>query len=399
MKILAAVFLGLQLNADAAEPAVTNVWAVQKPGTKLVEISYDVSGGTPPIYVSLQVSSNGGTTFAVPAAALSGDLGANVSQGRNKHIVWNAGTDWNNQLSNTMRFRVTASTIPPVPPGFALIPAGPFQMGDQSSPLVGYDTELPVHTVQVSAFYMGKYEVTKEEWDAVRTWGLANGYTDLLAGNGSSVSKGANHPVHSISWYAMVKWCNARSQKEGLTPCYTVSGAIYKTAPDSAAVVCNWLTNGYRLPTEAEWEKAARGGVVGKNFPWGTDTITHSQANYCSTTYYPYDVSPTRGFHPTYAVGGYPYSSPVGSFAPNGYGLYDMAGNMWEWCWDWHGSYSVGSQTDPRGASTGSSRVIRGGSWSGHDLASFARCASRNSRWPGNYNDIEGFRMARSSVP
>lgn len=102
------VWIALLVMVRAAEPIVTNVWAVQKPGTKLVEISYDVSGGTPPIYVSLQVSSNGGTTFAVPAAALSGDLGANVSQGRNKRIVWNAGTDWNNQLSNTVKFRVVA---------------------------------------------------------------------------------------------------------------------------------------------------------------------------------------------------------------------------------------------------------------------------------------------------
>ena len=138
------VWIAFFAMVRAAEPIVTNVRAAQQPGTKLVEISYDVTGGTPPIYVSLQVSSNGGTTFAVPAAALSGDLGANVSQGRNKRIVWNAGTDWNNQLSNTMRFRVTASATPPAPSGFALIPAGAFQMGDQSNPLVGWSSELPV---------------------------------------------------------------------------------------------------------------------------------------------------------------------------------------------------------------------------------------------------------------
>ena len=112
----------------------------------------------------------------------------------------------------------------------------------------------------------------------MRTWGLANGYTDLAAGNGSYASKGANHPVHSITWYDMVKWCNARSEKEGLTPCYTVSGAIYQDGPEHAGG-CNWSANGYRLPSEAEWEKAARGGLSAQNFPWG-NTIAHSQANY-----------------------------------------------------------------------------------------------------------------------
>jgi len=248
------------------------------------------------------------------------------------------------------------------PEGFALIPAGAFLMGDQSSPLVGSSDELPVHTVQVSAFYMGKYEVTDKEWDRTRIWGRANGYTDLPA-NGSGFSKGDNHPVHSISWYAMVKWCNARSQKEGLTPCYTVSGATYKTG--TGTPVCNWSANGYRLPTEAEWEKAARGGLSAQNFPWG-NTISHSQANYCSSSSYAYDVSRTRSYHPTFNDWIYPYSSPVGSFAPNGYGLYDMAGNMWEWCWDLNGSYGAGSQTDPRGAAAGPFRILRGSHWGGN---------------------------------
>ncbi len=282
--------------------------------------------------------------------------------------------------------------------GFALIPAGSFQMGDQSDPLVGWSGELPVHSVYVSAFYMGKYEVTKELWDEVRAWGLDNGYTDLPVGNGTYVSKGANHPVHSINWWDMVKWCNARSQKENLTPCYTVSGLIYKTGnsePD-----CNWNAGGYRLPTEAEWEKASRGGVSGKNFPWGTDTISHGQANYYASSYYSYDLSGAAdSYHPAYATGASPYSSPVGSFAPNGYGVYDMAGNMGEWCWDRYEAYPATSQTDPRGSVSGSVRVLRGGCWCTVALA--CRVAVRYDFLidPGSSSDGVGFRVARSSVP
>jgi formylglycine-generating enzyme required for sulfatase activity len=240
----------------------------------------------------------------------------------------------------------------------ALIPAGSFSMGD-------FFTEdensmaLPLRQVTVSAFYMGKVPVTKGEWDAVRTWAAGHGYTDLSAGGGMA----ANYPVTEVSWWDAVKWCNARSEAEGLLPCYAEGGSPMRTGTEVPEV--NWLANGYRLPTEAEWEKAARGGLSGKRFPWG-DTIAHSQANYESSDTLSYDVSPTREAHPRYGS----RTSPVGSFAANGYGLHDMAGNVCDWCWDWFECWTSEAQTDPKGGAADPAdmyryctRVHRGGSW------------------------------------
>jgi formylglycine-generating enzyme required for sulfatase activity len=282
----------------------------------------------------------------------------------------------------------------PPPSGFSLIPAGAFTMGDTLDG--AYDA--PIRTVNVSSFYMEHNLVSKAQWDSLRAWAINNGYSDLTTGEG----KGANHPVHSITWHQMIKWCNARSEQEGLTPVYYTDGAqttVYRTGEvDVTNAQVKWNANGYRLPTEAEWEKAARGGLSGKRFPWG-DTISHSQANYyASAAAESYDLSgATDDYHPTYKNGDFPHTSPVGSFAANGYGLYDMAGNMVQWCWDFYGYYPSGTLTDPRGASSGWGRFLRGGSWS--DGAVLCRAAYRNDTYPSNSYHSIGFRVVRSSVP
>jgi formylglycine-generating enzyme required for sulfatase activity len=394
-----AVAIGLSPSLFAAAPVVSNVNGVQRAGTKLVDITYDVTADTPTVAVSLRISSDDGATYSVPTTTLSGAVGAYVAVGSGKLITWNAGTDWLGNYSNQMRFEVTVTAedwvvrdgIPAdmvlIPADMALIPAGSFTMGDS----LDGDSNAPPVSVNVSAFLMGKHEVTKDLWDNVRTWGAANGYTDLRTGS----SKATNHPVRMVSWWDVIKWCNARSQKEGLTPVYTLSGAVMKTG--TTAPVANWSANGYRLPTEAEWEKAACGGVSGKRFPWRTDTISHSQANFNNHGGEAYQTG-TTGYHPSYATGSTPYTSPVGAFAANGYGLHDMVGNVREWCWDWYGASTyVNGAMDPRGAASGSDRVARGGSW--NDAANFSRVANRYKTNPSNSIIGIGFRVARNSVP
>ena len=300
---------------------------------------------------------------------------------------------------------------------FSLIPEEYFLMGDQTNPPDSgyYSDELPVHSVLVNDFHMARCEVTKALWDEVRAWGLANGYTDLPVGSYyeptlTNFSKGQTHPVHYISWYAIVKWCNALSQREGLVPCYYTNAGkttVYKTGiTDLTNLMVKWDANGYRLPTEAEWEKAARGGTAYR-FPWG-DSINHDYANYiANSTSFGYDTSGCTSDtpHPSYTPGGNPFTSPVGSFEPNGYGLYDMAGNVWEWCWDWYGEYPADPVENPHGpasASPGAGRVFRGGSW--YDSAYSARISCRGTI-PKTDDGFDlygmyyyGFRLARTKV-
>jgi formylglycine-generating enzyme len=185
-------------------------------------------------------------------------------------------------------------------------------------------------------------------------------------------------------------------------PCYFTDGARTTVFAHGETSFTNemvdWAANGYRLPTEAEWEGRPRGGLEGKLFPWG-DTITHSEANHYSSIDREYDISPTRGYHPDYITGsGAPrLRSPVGSFPANAYGLFDMAGNVYEWCWDvYETDYYLSSPPEnPRGPFSGRFRVERGGSWIPIPAA-FCRVAVRSWDDPfGRRSDL-GFRTAKS---
>jgi len=306
-----------------------------------------------------------------------------------------------------------------IPDDFVYIPDGTFQMGD-SFFNDGWPDELPVHTVTLDSFFMSRFEVTNGQYCQY----LNSAYQQELitvingivykAGSGTSYlycdthtsssysqidysnsvfsvrTKGgrnmSNDPMVCVSWYGAVAYCNWRSQQEGKEQCYNLS-----------TWVCDFSKKGYRLPTEAEWEYAARGGLSGKRFPWG-DTISHSQANYYSYwvwgyPYYYYDVNPTPGFHPTWNDGIYPYTSPVGSFAVNNYGLSDMAGNVWEWCNDWYSEtyYDSSPLNNPTGPTLGNLRILRSGCW--YDAAAICcRVANRGYYTPDYRTKNRGFR-------
>ena len=352
----------------AVDPIVSNVQAKQREGSRMVDITYDVADpDSPTLTVYLKVSADGGATWKGPVELVSGDVGSGIVPGSGKRLVWDAGKELPNQFGVKYRYRIGADDWA-LPLRMALIPAGPFQMGDERAWIA-----TPVHTVTVSAFAMDKWEVSIELWQSVRAWGNAHGY-DLVAGG----SSGAKHPVNRVNWWDVVKWCNARSEKEGKVPAYYEDVAmtlVYRSGNKAPAGV-KWDA-GYRLPTEAEWEKAARGGVAGKLYPWGTDAISPTLANYWESQ---------KG-----------RTMPVGSYGANGYGLYDMAGNVVEWTWDWYGEYAQFARTNPRGPSSGSERVLRGGGVRGGP--DYCRVASRVSYGGPGYSDPDHMCGFRSVLP
>ncbi len=377
-----------------AAPVVEDVRAAQIEGTKLVRIQYDLVGNpgeTADVSVAVEVAGQ-----PIVAVSFAGAVGEDIAVGDDHEVIWDMEADWNHNYSADVVFIVHAESPPPVvPEDMILMPAGTFTMGDSFPGASG--EELPLREITLSAFFIGKYEISRGVWDEVAAWAISPDRGDNAYAFGTvGASKGATHPVQSVHWRDAVRWCNARSEKEGLTPVYRVGGQIFRTGSPSDLddIVCDWSANGYRLPTEAEWEAAGRGGVAGQRFPGG-DTLSHAAANYRAGSF-AYDTTGYLGLHPTYEVGVQPYTAPVGSFAPTGGGLYDMAGNVGEFCWDWFDDYPEGPATNPRGPASAphaTTKVVRGGTWT--NATNWSRVSARMQRVGGGALNTIGFRVVR----
>jgi formylglycine-generating enzyme required for sulfatase activity len=253
-----------------------------------------------------------------------------------------------------------------------LVKGGSFTMGCTSEQGDCDSNEKPTHEVTLGDFYMGKYEVTVKEYLAFCSatggnwpewleegsdYNVETGSDDWYKGLGYSRAGGGNLPIVGVSWHDAVAYCEWKSLEEGRP---------------------------HRLPTEAEWEYAARGGVHQEGFKYsGSDNIDE-------VAWYQENSYDKGSGHPDYGT------HEVGTKKPNALGIYDLSGNVWEWCGDWYGDYGSGSQTDPNGPSTGSGRVFRGGSWFDHPGG--CRGAFRNNHRPGLRNDYLGFRVVSSPV-
>jgi len=239
------------------------------------------------------------------------------------------------------------------PEGFVFIKGGTFIMGSPEEERGRNANELQ-HRVTVSSFYMDRYEVQQSDFE------------ELMEKN-PSLTKRFNLPVFNVTWIEAVEYCNKLSQKEGLTPAYTISGS-----GGNRTATWNREANGYRLPTEAEWEYACRAG---------TTTVYNTGDT----------ISDDTGWYKDNSGG---KIHPSGEKPANAWGLYDMHGNVLEWCWDLYGEYRMANQTDPTGSTTGTNRIKRGGSWGASAL--YARSAYRNYN-ESDYRNYVGFRLVRSA--
>ncbi len=245
------------------------------------------------------------------------------------------------------------------------------------------------HTI--SDFEIGKYEVTYELWYTVYQWAISNGYNFAHSGregnNGSDGSKPISkfEPVTLVNWRDCIVWCNAYSEMSGYKPVYNLFGDPIKDSRDSNSTVCDdagvdWSANGYRLPTEGEWQYAASDrGNTPYNYASGASSNYNSDSACKKVAWY----DGNSGEH----------THIVGRLCSNGLGLYDMSGNVWEWCWDWYGNYPSSSMNNYRGSASGPDRVLRGGGWSNNSEYLQVGCHCNNN--PSRVSRNLGFRLAR----
>jgi len=241
------------------------------------------------------------------------------------------------------------------------IEGGSFLMGSKDDNRVAENDEQKQHEVKVSSFEINRLEVTVWEWkEYCKKTKTAMPKTPVWGWND-------NYPITNVTWFDAIKYCNWLSKQDGLKPAYTLAG------PN---VACDFTANGYRLPTEAEWEFAAKGGTKSKNtFFSGSNEVTEIAWHVKNSERRPH---------------------AVGTKLPNELGIHDMSGNVWEWCWDWYNKdyYKIEDGNNPKGPIRGEKKSVRGGSWDSQE--SYLRTANRISTVPSITNEFYGFRLART---
>ena len=248
------------------------------------------------------------------------------------------------------------------------VEGGSFMMGGNL-----HSDERPIHEIYVSSFYLGQYQVTQAVWEQVM-------------GNNPSDFKGGRLPLEMVNWYECIEFCNKLSELKGLETVYEIDKELRDPGNTHDYDEFKWLVRrkkealGYRLPTEAEWEYAARGGMyVRKTEYAGSGELKE-------VGWYDDFFNREKNAHN--------WEETPGLRVPNELGLYDMSGNVREWCWDWYGDYSDTSLKNPHGPDSGEYRVLRGGSWVGHP--GYSRVADRFSGRPDYRDDYYGLRLART---
>jgi formylglycine-generating enzyme required for sulfatase activity len=330
MKNLLTFFLCFTI-AQAYTQSIVNVTFRQEGET--VRITYDIKNAQDgqTFNIELYCSTDGGRTYGNALKAVSGDVGEKIIGGYSKTIIWQPMQENITTLeSDKVKFKVTAAIKSTMPDNMVFVKGGVFQMGGDD----GGSDEKPIHSVIVNDFYIGKYEVTQKEWRAI------------MGTNPSHFKDCDNCPVEQVSWNDVQEYIKKLNAKTG---------------------------KNYRLPTEAEWEYAARGGNQSKGYTYSGSNTIDNVAWYSST-------SDSK-------------AHPVGQKSPNELGIYDMSGNVWEWCSDWYGSdyYKNSSSNNPKGANSGPYRVLRGGAWD-HRPAN-CRIAFRFNGTPAYRNGSIGFRV------
>lgn len=352
MKNLLIIIVLLSLSGlCAAAPLISGVSSKATLGR--VDISYNLraEGET---RVVLVVSDDGGKTYNLFPTAVKGDIGSGITSGMGKEVMWFPSVD-KIKLTNQIRLKLIATDLKAR--RIARIEGGTFFNG--------------VDSVSVSAFLMDQFEITQRE------------YLEVMSSNPSYFRSVANAPVESVSWFDAIEYCNRRSLYEGYTPAY--SYASYGTNPGTWPEGWNldfnnhlklsWdpTADGYRLPTEMEWMWAAKGGIKARGVKYSgskkIDAVAWYEKNSESRTH------------------------TVGTKISNEISLWDLSGNVMEWVWDVYGNYPKGKQTDPSGPATGSTRVLRGGSYNRPAL--YAEVSHRESENPTMIADHIGFRVCR----